>query len=58
MLDFSAVESLLTPEQRAIRDAVCEFVDAEIVPNVRDGGIGEFRNEILGHEVAGLSGLE
>src|SRR5919107_529240 len=36
MLDFFAVESLLTPEQRAIRDTVREFVDAEIIPNVRE----------------------
>ncbi len=36
MLDFFAVESLLTPEQRAIRDVVREFVDGEIIPNVRD----------------------
>ncbi|MEO6872939.1 MAG: acyl-CoA dehydrogenase family protein [Chthoniobacterales bacterium] len=36
MLDFYAVESLLTPEQRAIRDSVREFVDGEIIPNVRD----------------------
>ena len=36
MLDFFAVENLLTPEQRAIRDAVREFVDGEIIPNVRD----------------------
>ena len=35
MLDFYAVESLLTAEQRAIRDTVREFVDAEIIPNVR-----------------------
>ncbi len=35
MLDFYAVESLLTPEQRAIRDSVREFVDGEIIPNVR-----------------------
>ena len=36
MLDFYAVESLLTPEQRAIRDTVREFVDGEIIPNVRE----------------------
>jgi glutaryl-CoA dehydrogenase len=35
MIDFYAIESLLTPEQRAARDAVREFVDGEIIPNVR-----------------------
>ena len=35
MLDFYAIDSLLTVEQRAIRDAVREFVDGEIIPNVR-----------------------
>ena len=36
MLDFYAIERLLTPEQRAVRDAVREFVDGEIIPNVRE----------------------
>jgi glutaryl-CoA dehydrogenase len=36
MLDFFAVETLLTPEQRAIRDTVREFVDAEVLPHIRD----------------------
>ncbi len=35
MLDFFAVDSLLTSEQRAIRDTVREFVDAEVIPNIR-----------------------
>ncbi len=35
VIDFYAIESLLTPEQRAVRDAVREFVDGEIIPNVR-----------------------
>jgi glutaryl-CoA dehydrogenase len=35
MLDFYAIERLLTPEQRAIRDAVRDFVDGEIIPQVR-----------------------
>ncbi len=35
MLDFYAIDSLLTAEQRAIRGAVREFVDGEIIPNVR-----------------------
>ena len=35
MLDFYAIERLLTPEQRAVRDSVREFVDGEIIPNVR-----------------------
>jgi glutaryl-CoA dehydrogenase len=35
MLDFFAVESLLTPEQRAVRDTIREFVDAEVLPHIR-----------------------
>jgi glutaryl-CoA dehydrogenase len=36
MLDFFAVESLLTPEQIAIRDTVREFVDGEVLPGIRE----------------------
>ena len=43
-----AVEDLLTPEQRAIRDAVREFVDGEIMPNMRDRwDRHEFPEEII-----------
>lgn len=35
MLDFFAIDSLLTPEQRAIRDTVRAFVDAEVLPGIR-----------------------
>ena len=35
MLDFFNVESLLTDEQRAIRQTVREFVDAEVLPGIR-----------------------
>ena len=35
MLDFFNVDSLLTAEQRAIRQTVREFVDAEVLPDVR-----------------------
>lgn len=36
MLDFYGVESLLTSEQRAIRDTVREFVDGEVIPHIRE----------------------
>jgi glutaryl-CoA dehydrogenase len=35
MFDFFNIDSLLTPEQRAIRQTVREFVDAEVLPHVR-----------------------
>jgi glutaryl-CoA dehydrogenase len=35
MLDFFAVDSLLTPEQRAVRETVRAFVDAEVLPGIR-----------------------
>ena len=35
MLDFFNVDALLTSEQRAIRQTVREFVDAEVLPGIR-----------------------
>ncbi len=36
MLDFFAVGGLLTPEQRAIQQTMREFIDAEVIPGVRE----------------------
>ncbi|HEX5504111.1 MAG TPA: acyl-CoA dehydrogenase family protein [Thermomicrobiales bacterium] len=35
MLDYFDVESLLTPEQRAVRDTVRGFIDTEVQPGIR-----------------------
>lgn len=36
MLDFFAVDGLLTPDQRAIQQTTRRFVDREVLPGVRD----------------------
>ncbi|MHB8646981.1 MAG: acyl-CoA dehydrogenase family protein [Thermomicrobiales bacterium] len=36
MLDFFAVDGLLTPEQRAIQQTTRTFVDREVLPGIRD----------------------
>lgn len=54
MLDFLAVDTLLTPEQRAIRHTVRAFVDAEVLPGIREWwDRGEFPLQLTGR-LAGL----
>jgi glutaryl-CoA dehydrogenase len=36
MLDFFAVDGLLTPEQRAIQETTRRFVDREVLPGIRE----------------------
>jgi glutaryl-CoA dehydrogenase len=36
MLDFYAVEGLLTSEQRAVRQTMRRFIDAEVLPGIRE----------------------
>ncbi|MBV8074218.1 MAG: acyl-CoA dehydrogenase family protein [Candidatus Eremiobacteraeota bacterium] len=47
-LDFYDIDAFLTPEQRAIRDTVREFVDERVLPIIDDAWMeGRFPSEIV-----------